>query len=145
MKMTRIVAALSLAAACSTAFAATPIEQRQQVFKDYKKTVGAMGKMVKGETPYNKDEFAKLAAHLDVLAQQPWQYFTPGSDKGKTEARPEIWSKPAEFKQSVEKHQAETAKLKQVAAGGDLGAVKAQFSAVQKTCKSCHDAFRKDD
>jgi cytochrome c556 len=128
----------------SQAFAADPVTERKEVFKQYKQTVGQMGKVVKGQSPYNKDEFAKLAAHLDMLAQQPWQYFPAGSDKGKTDARPEIWTKPTEFQKDIDSHKAETAKLKQVADDGDLNAIKAQFGAVQKTCKACHDSFRQD-
>ncbi|MFC3531317.1 c-type cytochrome [Vogesella facilis] len=129
----------------NTALAADPITSRQEVFKQYKKTVGAMGKMVKGDTAFDQAEFAKLAAHMDELAQQPWQYFTPGSDKGKTDAKPEIWSKPAEFKAAADKHKAEVAKMKAVAAqASGLNDVKAQFGAMQQTCKACHDQFRAD-
>ncbi|WP_293765542.1 cytochrome c [uncultured Aquitalea sp.] len=146
MKKILLFALLVLAA--GQTFAAEPVSARQNVFKQYKKDVGAMGKMAKGDVAYNKDEFARLASHLDELAQQPWQYFTPGTAAGKTaketDAKPEIWSKPADWQKAVDTHKAETAKLKQVAATGDLSAIKAQFGAVQKTCKACHDAFRKD-
>lgn len=140
---------LLLAALCCTAltpaFAADPIKARQDVFEQYKKTVGAMGKMVKGDTAFDQAEFAKLAAHMDELAQQPWQYFTPGSDKGKTDAKPEIWSKPAEFKAAADKHKAEVAKLKATAAKATgINDVKVQFGAMQQTCKACHDQFRAD-
>ncbi|AXT45664.1 MULTISPECIES: c-type cytochrome [Chromobacterium] len=136
---------LALAATLAgQAFAADPIAQRKDVFKQYKPVVGGMGKMVKGETPYNKDEFAKLAGELEALSQKPWQHFPAGSGTGKTDAKPEIWSKPAEWQKAIDNHKAATAKLKQVAAGGDLGAIKVQFGATQKTCKACHDAFRKD-
>ena len=47
-----------------------------------------MGAVMKGEKPYNKDEFAALAAQMVDLSKQPWQYFPAGSDKGKTESRP---------------------------------------------------------
>ncbi len=140
---------LLLAALCCTAltpaFAADPIKARQDVFEQYKKTVGAMGKMVKGDTAFDQAEFAKLAAHMDELAQQPWQYFTPGSDKGKTDAKPEIWSKPTEFKAAADKHKAEVAKLKATAAKATgINDVKVQFGAMQQTCKACHDQFRAD-
>ena len=36
-------------------------------------------------------------------------------------------------------------KLAQVAKGGDLNAVKAQFGATGKACKSCHDDFKKSN
>ncbi|MDF0604879.1 cytochrome c [Neisseriaceae bacterium TC5R-5] len=124
---------------------ADSIKERQEIFKQYKPVVGNMGKMVKGEKPYNKDEFAKLASELEALSQKPWQHFPAGSNKGKTEAKPEIWSKPTEWQQAIDNHKAATAKLKQVSANGDLAAIKVQFGATQKTCKACHDSFRQKD
>ena len=139
-----LIAVLSSTVLLSPAFAADPVAARQDIFTQYKKTFGTMAKTIKGEVAFNKDDFAKLAAHMDSLAQQPWQHFPAGSDTGKTDALPAIWSKPAEWKTVISNHQTETAKLKQVAASGDLSAIKAQFGATQKTCKACHDSFRKD-
>ncbi|QEL55817.1 c-type cytochrome [Chromobacterium paludis] len=138
-----LMASLALLLA-GQALAADPIGQRKEVFKQYKTVVGAMGKVVKGDAPYNKDEFAKLAGQLEQLSQQPWQYFPAGSNAGKTDARPEIWSRPTDWQQAIDKHKAATAKLKQVALSGDLAAIKAQFGATQQTCKACHKDFRKD-
>lgn len=142
MKKALLITIAALAA--SQAFAADPITERQKVFKQYKDTFGQMGKIVKGETPYNKDQFARLATQMDTLAQQPWQYFPAGSDKGKTDARPEIWSKPADFKKQIDTHKAQTANLKRAAATGDLAKIKPAFGAVANTCKTCHSGFRKD-
>ena len=142
MKKALFLTLLSLAAA--QAFAADPVAERQKIFKQYKDTFGQMGKIVKGETPYNKDQFAKLADQMNTLAQQPWQYFPAGSDKGKTEAKAEIWSKPAEFKQRIDEHKTQIAKLKQAAASGDLAQIKPAFGAAANTCKNCHTTFRED-
>lgn len=142
MKKALFIVLLSVAA--TQAFAADPVAQRQKIFKQYKNTFGQMGKVVKGEAPYNKDQFAALAAQMDTLAGQPWQYFPAGSNKGKTEARPEIWSKPAEFKKEIDKFKTQTAKLKQVSASGDMAQIKPAFGAVAESCKSCHSSFRKD-
>jgi cytochrome c556 len=140
---------LSLCAVlASPVFAATdPVSARQDIFKQFKKDAGAMGKMVKSDA-ISKEEFSKLAAHLDEVAQQPWQHFPAGTASGqaskKTDAKAEIWSKPTDWTKAVDGFKAETAKLKQVAAAGDTASIKNQFAAVQKSCKSCHDAFRKD-
>ncbi|MGL6070059.1 c-type cytochrome [Craterilacuibacter sp.] len=145
MRLGKLLLSAALAASCSLAFAADPVAQRQDIFKDYKKTFGPMGEMVKGNTPYNQAEFAKLAAHLEEISKQPWQHFTPGTDKGKTGAKPEIWSKPAEWKKQIAGHQAATAELAKIAASGDLAAIKPAFGKVGQSCKSCHDSFRKAD
>ncbi|RIK94737.1 MAG: cytochrome C [Proteobacteria bacterium] len=62
---------------------------------------------------------------------------------GPTDAEPAIWEKPDEFAQSVQKFEAETAKLVDVAKNGDLAALGAQVKATGKSCGSCHDSFRK--
>jgi len=138
-----------LALSCHVCLATDDVvTQRQDIFKQFKKDAAAMGKLVKTDTPFNADEFKRLAVHLESVARQPWQYFPSGSAAGqsvvKTEARPEIWSKPEEWRQAAEKLQQETSKLSQIAATGDLAAIRNQFGAVQKSCKACHDAFRKD-
>jgi cytochrome c556 len=146
MKTTLMLSLCALLA--SPAFAADdPVTARQAIFKQFKKDAAAMGKLVKADN-FSKDEFSKLAMHLDAIAQQPWQHFPAGTASGKTshetDAKAEIWSKSADWNKAVDNFKAETGKLKQVAANGDAANIKNQFGAVQKSCKSCHDAFRKD-
>lgn len=144
----RLMVAAALAASCAfsaQAFAAAdPVQERQAIFKEYKKTFGAMGDMVKGKTAYDQAAFAKLAVKMEQLSKQPWQHFPAGSDKGKSEARPEVWSKPAEFKKAADEHQALIVKLAEAAKGGDLAQIRPAFGAAQKTCKACHEVFKKD-
>ncbi len=147
MRKTLPLLAALLAGVAFTANAAAtqdPIQARKAVFKEYKKTFGPMGDMVKGKTAYNKDEFAKLAVKMEQLSKEPWQHFPAGSDKGKTEARAEIWSKPAEFKKAADDHQAAVAKLAVAAKTGDLAQIKPAFGDAGKSCKSCHDQFKRD-
>ena len=47
-----------------------------------------------------------------------------------------------DFKAKLEKMQGEAAKLAEVAKGGDLAAIKAQFGETGKACKACHDKYR---
>lgn len=102
-----------------------------------------MGAVVKGEAPYNKEAFAQRAANLAALSKMGLEGFTiAGSDKGETKAKPEAFAEMDKFKGGMNKLETETAKLAQVAAGGDLGAIKAQFGEVGKLCKGCHDNFR---
>jgi cytochrome c556 len=104
---------------------------------------GRIGPVVKGERPYNKDEVAMNAAIAEQMSKLPWDGFVAGTDKGETGAKPEIWSDAAKFKAAAEKMEHEMSKLAQVAKGGDLNAVKAQFGETGKACKACHDDFRK--
>ena len=103
---------------------------------------GSLSRMVKGEMPYDKALFARNAEYLAVLSKLPKDGFIPGSDTGDTKAKPEIWFQGAKFKEANDRFENESAKLAEVAKGGDLNAIKEQLGKVQKTCKSCHDDFK---
>lgn len=106
---------------------------------------GRIGAVVKGERPYNRDDVAKNAAIAEQMSVLHWEAFVPGSEKGNTRAKPEIWSNPAQFKSAAEKMEQEMQKLAAVAKGGDLNPIKTQFGETGKACKACHDDFRKKD
>jgi len=119
------------------------IKYRQSAMFIMGQHFGRIGAVVKGERPYNKDEVAKNAAIAAEMSKLPWDGFVAGTDKGETHAKPEIWTNAAKFKSDAEKMEKEIGKLAEVAKGGDLNAVKAQFGATGKACKACHDDFKK--
>lgn len=119
------------------------IKFRQGIMQAQGWNAGMMGAMVKGEKPYNKDEFLTRATYLDQLVQMAWEGFIPGSDQGApTKAKPEIWKEPAKFKQYQTEVQAATPKLVAAAKTGDMNAIKPAFGDVGKACSNCHDDFR---
>ncbi|MBF0804602.1 MULTISPECIES: cytochrome c [unclassified Neisseria] len=161
------LAALSLLAACggqnSSAAPAAPapetaqaaasgsasgpeeaVKEREKLMKSFKEDVGTMGKMVKGETPYDAAAFQAAADSLATNADKPWEHYTPESANEESEAKPEVWSKPDEFKQAVETFTTAAAALKTAAASGKLDDVKKPFGEVGRSCKACHDTFRAD-
>ena len=101
-----------------------------------------LGLMVKGEMPYNKDVFAKNAAVIHTMSQVVPEGFTPGSEKGETRAKAEIWSDPAKFKAALERFQSEAGKMNEVAKTGNFDTIKVQFGNLSKSCGNCHDSFR---
>ena len=119
------------------------IKYRQSAMFIMGQNFGRIGAVVKGERPYNKEDVAQYAAVAAEMSKLPWEGFVAGTDKGETHAKPEVWSDAAKFKSAGEKMEHEIAKLAEVAKGGDLNAVKAQFGATGKTCKGCHDDFKK--
>jgi len=67
--------------------------------------------------------------------------FPPGTGREAvpaTRGKPEIWSERAEFEANAAKLADETAKLGDIAKGGNLDAVKAQVAAVNQACTGCH-------
>jgi cytochrome c556 len=121
------------------------IKYRQGIMTAQSWNAGIMGAMIKGERPYDKDEFLRRAMNLDQLVKWPWEGYIPGSDQSpNTRAKPEIWKEQAKFTQYGDRLQAETAKLVAAAKTGDLNQVKGPFGDVGKICSGCHDDFRKN-
>ena len=79
------------------------------------------------------------------LIETPFPAGTSVDDGVKTEALATIWQKPEEFKAAGQKLIDESAKLAELAKGGDKAAVGAQAMAMGGACKGCHDQFRLDD
>ena len=123
---------------------AKAIDYRNSVMGILKWNMGPMGKMVKGEMPYDQAAFARhakdlaAAAHLDLLAGFP-EDSNEGDD---TSARSDIWMDWDGFAEKYEALKKASSELAQTSAGGDLEAIKPKFGALGKSCKSCHDAFK---
>ncbi|STZ77117.1 c-type cytochrome [Bergeriella denitrificans] len=133
------------AAAAPAGSAKADVEAREQLMKAFKEDFGVMGKMVKGETAYDAAAFKAAAEKLNANADKPWAHYTEASAQEESEAKPEVWSKAAEFQQEAEKFVAAVAALNTAAATAEnVDAVKAAFGQVGQSCKACHDSFRKD-
>ncbi|MFO1428748.1 MAG: cytochrome c [Candidatus Competibacteraceae bacterium] len=120
------------------------IEYRQSVYTLIKWNFAPIGAMVKGQVPYDAAAVTRHAAFLETLSKMPLEGFTPGSDVGDTKAKPEIWKNRQEFEKLMSAFQEQITKLNQVAHSSDQAAVKEQFGATAKSCKNCHDKFRKE-
>jgi cytochrome c556 len=119
------------------------IKFRQGVLQAQGWNAGIMNAMIKGEKPYNKDEFLLRATNLEELSHMAWEGFIPGSDQGApTKAKPEIWAEPAKFKQYQVDLQAATSKMVAAARSGDMSVIKPAFNDLGKACGNCHDDFR---
>lgn len=119
-----------------------PVTKRKLVFKQMLRTLEPMGLIVRGKNSYDSAQFLQLATKLQSLSTQPWQYFTPDSNYPPTRAKPDVWNKPAEFKQAQQKLIAATDQLANVAKSGNLDTIRPAFGAVESSCKACHQQFR---
>jgi cytochrome c556 len=138
-----VIAALAATASAQDVKPERAIKYRQGILQGIGWDMGPMAAMVKGEKPFDKDEFLKRATWVSELAPMPWEGFTPGSDQGApTKAKPEIWKDMAKFKQYQEAMQAASLKLVAAAKTGTLDAVKGPFGDLGKSCSNCHEDFR---
>ena len=145
MKFRTFLAAATIIglAGSSLAIAADePQVVRQDMMKKVGGSVGAMAKMVKGETDF--DAAATIAA-LQTISDQMVTYpdqFPVGSETGfETEAAPAIWEKMDEFKANAAALKA-SADAAIASAPADLDGLKAVFGPLTKNCGTCHETFR---
>lgn len=116
------------------------IEYRQSAFTVMNNHMGRLAAMAKGERPFDAAAAQDSARIVDTMAKLPWEAFVPGSDKGDTGAKPELFQNLAEVKSLSERLNGETAKL--VSAAGDLDTMRKQLGATGAACKACHDKYR---
>ena len=120
------------------------VEYRQGALAVMGNHFGRIGAMVSGKVPFDAKAAQANADLVLTLSHLPWPAFVDGSDKGDTNAKPEVWSQPDKFKAASAKFQDAAVKLAAAAAKATRPEdLKAAFSATAETCKSCHDDFRK--
>ena len=88
----------------------------------------------------------RSAGIIDFASQLPGEAYIPGSQTGgtpPTRARPEIF-RDSQVRELGARMREEVVKLNAAARGGDLAAIRAQFGETGKSCKACHDKFRRD-
>ena len=137
-----VAIALALPAAAQFAKPEDAIKYRKSAFFVMQQNFSRVAAMAQGKIPFDAKVAAESAAVAESMSKLPWAAFGPGTDKGDTEAKADIWSDRAKFNDYAEKMQAEMAKFNAAAKTGSLDAIKATVGAVGKTCKGCHDAFK---
>ncbi len=136
--------ALALPAAAQFAKPEDAVKYRKAAFTLLGASFGRLGAMANGKMPFDAGVAAADADVIAVVSKLPWSAFGPGTDKGETRALPDIWKEQAKFKDLSEKMQAEVSKLAAAAKTGNLDNLKTAFGPAARSCKACHDDFRKD-
>jgi cytochrome c556 len=143
MKLLKI-AAIGAVLAAGAAFAegeATDAnaKMREEVMEEIGGAMGVLGKMAKGETPYDaaaaEAAKAKLVEEAGAIATA---FATQGEADAASEAKPEIWTSWDDF---LKKSEALTA----AATAADVSsaeAIGASMGAIGGTCKDCHTTYR---
>jgi len=137
-------ATLALPAAAQFAKPEDAVKYRKAALTLLGNHFGHLGAMASGRAPFDAKTAAADADVIALVSKLPWTAFGPGTDKGETRARPEIWKEQAKFNDAAEKMQAEVTKLAAAAKTGNLDNLKAAFGPTARTCKACHDDFRED-
>jgi cytochrome c556 len=93
----------------------------------------------------DKAVLAQSAGQVKTLADQLPGWFPRGSGqeaRPKSEAKANIWTDAAGFTGAASNMRTQAARLQQLAAAGDVDALKAQVRATGGACKGCHDKYR---
>lgn len=140
--MKTILFAAAVLVAASVAIAADdPIAQRQALMKENGKATGGVGKMLKGEAPFDlATAQAALKVYANTAAKAPALFPDTSKTGGETEALPKIWETKADF-------DAKFAQLGKDAAAAitaitDEASFKATMPGVLKNCGGCHESYR---
>ena len=134
------------AAPVSKEEAAKIMHERHEGMEKIGKATKALGREMKAATP-DLAVVRSSAATIAELAPKTSTWFPAGTgpDVGKTHAKAEIWQKPEDFAAKTKGFQAAAAAFNDAAKGDDIAAIKARFGDLGKSCKACHDSYRKKD
>jgi cytochrome c556 len=121
------------------------VKYRQSAFTVMANHFGRIGAMANGRVPFDAAAAQANADIVVAMSKLPYTAFGEGTDKvGNTRALPEVWSKRADFDAGAKKMQDEVVKLQAAAKSGNLDQLKAAFGDTGKSCKGCHDNYRKE-
>ncbi|MBN9074349.1 MAG: cytochrome c [Rhizobiales bacterium] len=139
--MKKSAIALAVLAVGTTLAFASPEDDREHLMKAMGKSMGELGKVAKGESPFEADAvLASLkalndnASKLDVAALFPEGSASKGTS-------PKIWENFDDFKAHAEKLKADVAAAV-AAPAADAAALGPQLGMIGKDCGGCHELYR---
>jgi cytochrome c556 len=119
------------------------IKYRQSAMFVMAQHFGRLGAMASGKAPFDAASAQANAEVVLAMSKLPFVAFGEGTDKGgNTKAKPEIWTKKADFDSKGKSMQDEIVKLAAATKTGNLDQIKAAFDGAGKSCKACHDDYR---
>ena len=136
-----VLALAAIAAAQSAMKSGDPVADRQRLMKLVGANCADIQAKVKASNPdavaVNAETLAIMATHIPAL-------FPPGTASEKSNAKPEIWEKWADFQAAAQNLEAMAGQLRDASRAKDGAAVEAMVKEFgQKACGTCHTPFRK--
>jgi len=135
-----LLAGVTLAIGITTVLAqGDPIAERRRIMKNVGAATRTGTQFVKGEAPFDLGKAKEVLQVYAEAAGKTHEYF-PDTSKtdGETTASPKIWENQEDFRARFDAW----AKDIEKAETKDLDTFKASFTALTKSCGSCHQAYR---
>jgi cytochrome c556 len=120
------------------------IKYRRAVMTVMATHFGRVAGMANGKISFDPKAAADSADIALMMSKLPFVAFISGTDKGETKAEPKIWSEQDKFRAAAEQMQDSMVKLDAAAKSGSLDTIKTAVGDTGKSCKSCHDSYRKE-
>ena len=117
------------------------VKYRQSAMTLIASHFGRLAAVAKGQAPNDPAQVKSNAQVLQTLAALPWPAYGPGLEGGN--AKPEVWSDAAGFKQKQDDFEAKVAALSVAANSGDIAKLREAVGAVGASCQACHNSYRK--
>ncbi len=117
---------------------------RQKVMQSHGASMGAIGEVMKNKLPF-VNQIATHAKNIQATSAIVPEAFKKEITTGKTDSKAEIWKEWDKFVGFSKALGEESAKLAEVAVGGDMEAIAAQVKKVGGACGDCHKPYRKPE
>ena len=140
-----VIALLGIAGVAYAQMAPAPITARQEAMKGQGAASGAMAKMVKGETPWDKAAAVTALTTINSTAKKIPDLFKENvmAPAGvKNDALPAIWTNKADFDAKAKALEEASGKILALAQAGNEADVKAQMATFGRNCGGCHETYR---
>ena len=119
------------------------VKYRQGILFGMGWNVGAMGSMVKGDVPFDRDKFIFFAERTAALTPMVLEGFQPETKDVESYTKQKTWENLRDFEKRMSQLLEETEKLVDVAKTGEESEVKKQFGKTAQQCKGCYDNYKK--
>lgn len=120
---------------------AETVKKRQELMKSMGKSFGPIIPVIKGESQDLEAAGAAAAAMNEAIVASLALYIegTAVGEVPGSRAKPEVWTKSAEFKKAADELVAASAALAEAAKTGDVDQFKAAFQPLGAACGGCHE------
>lgn len=115
---------------------------RQGVMRTVGGHMSSLSSILRGQV--HLDNLGFHAKGMADLAKIVPNVFPEGSGVSKSEALPEIWENPDDFKAAVDKFVKAANGISAAANDGDKAGIGPAMKALGQACKGCHDNFREE-
>ena len=144
---TRMFVAVAFAAGTVLAGAALagedPVKQRSDLMKEIGGAIKKLAAIAKGEADFNGKTVAAAGTTILENLKKSSKLFPEGSMTDKSRAKAEIWTDNATFMKAFEAAEKAAQGIIKVGTEDDEIEFQGALGALGKSCKGCHEKFRK--